>query len=235
MNREISPFWEVLVRDLCTKTPATTQSALFPDAKCTPTRLTGTGFLPTILSRMVCDDNNGFIMRSPNTGSAAGSKPNVGFLGPTFLFDLVFSIVSFRSIIFGLIDLKKSLKVGPATLSGFSADLPPTALSSVTTAKRTGQISTESVARGRNQCQNDVTVFVRLPRCLRIVLDFRVEEHGERFQIFVVAVHRASKFVDGENAEISKARRFRHRIDDGRPSGTIQTYASVWRFWRQNT
>lgn len=165
------------MRDLCTKTPATTQSVLSPDAKCPATRLTDTGFLPTILSKMVCDDNNGFIMRNPNTGSAAGSKPNVGLLGPTLLFDLVFTTVSFRSTIFGLIDLKKSLKVGQATPSDFSADLPPTTLSLGTAAKRTDRVSTESAAREENY----VTVYVvHVPRCLRVVLDFRVEEHGER-------------------------------------------------------
>jgi len=110
---------------LLTKTPATTQSELFAEFRCIFTRFTGTGILPTILSLIALDDNNGLIMRRPNTGSAAGSKPNVGNLGASVFFDsLLFTTCSSKSTIFDLIDLKKSLNV-PAAFCASPESVPP--------------------------------------------------------------------------------------------------------------
>lgn len=113
-----SPFCEVLGRDLLTKMPAMTQSELFADLRCVETRLMGTGILPIILSWMLLDDNNGLIMRRPNIGSAAGSKPNLGTCGEAFFVGLVFTTSSSKSTTLDFIDLKKSPNV-PATFSDF--------------------------------------------------------------------------------------------------------------------
>lgn len=112
------PFCEVLGRDLLTKTPAMTQSESLADLRCVKTRLMGTGILPIILSWIALDDNNGLIMRRPNMGSAAGSKPNFGICGAAFFVGLLFTTSSSKLTTLDFIDLKKSPNV-PATLSDF--------------------------------------------------------------------------------------------------------------------
>jgi len=131
------PFCEVFGRDLFTKTPATTQSELFAEFRCIFTRFTDTGILPTILSWIALDDNNGLIMRRPNTGSAAGSKPNVGNLGASVFFDSLFTTCSSKSTIFDLIDLKQSLSVPAAFCVLPESVRPLTALSFISTKQNT--------------------------------------------------------------------------------------------------
>lgn len=109
------PFCDFFGSDLLTKTPATTQSELSADRRNVFTRLTGTGVLLDILSLSTRDDNRGLIMRRPNTGSAAGSKPNVGDPGASFVFGSLLATSASKSTTLDLIDSKKSPNAAAAT------------------------------------------------------------------------------------------------------------------------